>query len=64
MGQEPMNEEHRQRGEILLSMLGGLVTTQEAAKRLASLSLRTDNIELTWTTLLWTPQENLRTAIS
>lgn len=52
IGEEPMDEAHRQRGEILLFVLGRLITTQSAAEQLAALSLETNNIELTWATIL------------
>lgn len=53
IGEEPMNEDHRQRGEILLFMLGGLLKIQDAAEQLASLTLRTWNFELTWNTVMY-----------
>lgn len=49
---EPMDEGHRQRAEILWHTLAGLISTKAAADRLATLSLETDNIGLTWTAVL------------
>ena len=59
---EPKPKNHSQRGEILLFMLGGRITIQTAAERLATLSLLTWNLALTWLTILETARRISRSS--